>query len=70
MYNTQATGRGRGVQKNFTITSKKDYTLGQKQGEEDMNSKIVEKSKIMNLSNCFQSPVMNQNRLKDFCVRV
>ena len=37
--------------------------------QKDINSKIVEKGKIMNLLNCFRSPVMNQNRFKDFCVR-
>ena len=44
-------------------------TLGQKQGEKDINSKIVEKGKIMNLWNGFQSSVMNQNNFKDFCYR-
>ena len=35
-------------------------------GQRDINSKIVEKSKIMNLSNCFQFLGLNQNRFKDF----
>ena len=32
----------------------------------DINSKIVEKGKIMNLLDGFQSPVMNINHFKDF----
>ena len=38
-------------------------------GQKDINSKIVEKGKIMNLLDGFQSPFMNQNHLKDFCYR-
>ena len=35
-------------------------------GQKDINSKIVEKSKVLNLLNCFQSPVINQNHFKDY----
>ena len=38
-------------------------------GRKDINSKIVEKGKIMSSFNCFQSPFMNQNHFKDFCYR-
>ena len=38
-------------------------------GQKDINSKIVEKGKIMNLLDGFQSPFMNQNHLKYFCYR-
>ena len=38
-------------------------------GQKDINSEIVEKGKIMNLLDGFQSPFMNQNRLKYFCYR-
>ena len=36
-------------------------------GQKDINRKIVEKGKIMNLLDGFQSPIMNQNYFKDFC---
>ena len=38
-------------------------------GQKDINSKIVEKIKIMNLLNCVQSHVMIQTHFKDYCVR-
>ena len=38
-------------------------------GQKDINSKIVEKGKIINFLCGFQSPFMNQNHLKDFCYR-
>ena len=38
-------------------------------GQKDINSKIVEKGKILNSLDGFQSPFMNQNHLKYFCYR-
>ena len=38
-------------------------------GHKNINSKIVEKGKIMKLLDGFHSPFMSQNHLKYFCYR-
>ena len=44
-------------------------TLGQNRVQKDINNKIEEKGKMMNLLDSFQSPVRNQNHFKDFSCR-